>query len=90
MPDSNCSGFSTASKQAIAALRVENAATIAAKDAEMEVERKKKEAELEAMRNQMAELAKSLNDIQHSNLTSTTVRGRGRGRGLSYNPRGGG
>ena len=50
---------STASKQAIEDLRNENAARIAAKDAEMEVERKKKYEEMETMRNQMAELAKS-------------------------------
>ena len=50
---------STASKQAIEDLRNENAARIAAKDAEMEVERKKKDEEMETMRNQMAELAKS-------------------------------
>ena len=46
MPGSNCSGFSTASKQAIEGLRIENAAKIAAKDAEMEAERKKKDAEM--------------------------------------------
>ena len=85
MPKSNGSGFSTASKQAIAALRIEVAATVAAKDAEIEAERKLKDAEMDAMRIQMLEMAKSLKELQQA-----PVRGRGRGRGvLPFNTRGG-
>ena len=56
MPNSNCSGFSTASKQAVAqisaelmAFKQQAAASMASKDAEMEAEKKKRDAEFEAM-----------------------------------------
>ena len=84
MPGSNCSGFSTASKQAIESLRIENATSLAAKDAEMESERKKRDAEMEAMRSQMAEMSKIINGIQVQDS------GRGRGRGRGQAARGGG
>ena len=57
MPGSNCSGFFTASQQAMESMRISNAASLAAKDAEMEEERKKKDAEMDAMKSQMAEMA---------------------------------
>ena len=46
-------------QRSMAVMRIEVAATVAAKDAKMEAERKKKDAEMDAMRNQMAEMALS-------------------------------
>ena len=56
MPNSDCSGHSTASKQALASMSAEMsafkdqaAASMASKDAEIKAERKKRDEEFEAM-----------------------------------------
>ena len=53
------SGFSTASKLAIADMRAENARKDAIRDAEMA----KKDAEMEAMKAQMAEMLKMMQNV---------------------------
>ena len=59
---SDKSGFSTASKQAIADMRAENARKDGVRDAEMA----KKDAEMETMKVQMAEMLKTMKNTQKS------------------------
>ena len=80
MPNSNLSGYSTASKQEIARINAENAK----KDLKNAAELAKKDAEMIQIKVQMAEMAKIINNMQQqapteSAVTPTNPRGRGRG-----------
>ena len=81
MPDSDASGFSTASKQAIALITAE----MARKDDERVSELAKTDAEMNKIKLQMAEMAKLIQNIQVAPtapiVAATATRGRGRGRG---------
>ena len=86
MPNSNLSGYSTASKHAIAMINAEmkrKDEENAKKDAQNAAEILRKDAEMLQIRNQMSEMAKIINGMQQQPqsemVTPTTSRGRGRG-----------
>ena len=80
MPNSNLSGYSTASKHEIARINAENAK----KELQNAAELARKDAEMNQIKVQMAEMAKIINNMQQqapteSAVTPTNPRGRGRG-----------